>query len=631
MFEANNRQALTQQLRPPAGYRLSHAVGTTFTLDMVSALAVPLSFVAGSGEEFNNPVAVLSAVRKVAGRVDVFCQAGHIKAPKSASDLMSVLEPMVHQVSPRHGLFHPKVWVLEYERDGEFLYRFLSSSRNLTPDTSWDLLVRLDGAPAKSRTGSHPDNPRLARFIRALPGLCTVTYDAGRLAALEGLASRLATVAWELPDDIQQLGFFPLGIGERRIPGSMPAYLSDPGKYPALNGKTGAAAFQGRQKLIISPFLDDTMLNRFNDRYTEDVYLFSRADQLDLLSPATIGNSTFKFQAFNDAGILPGEDQPDVPQDSEFVEEGENAFEDLSGLHAKAYFCDYDHFSHMLLGSANATMAGFTKNVEFLVEMRGRKTVLGVNNILENLKSVPFENYCGTGGSKRSEDDEAGFKLESLLREAAATAYDIDPQPGAASGDGDGNDFTVVISHQWFPPPGVNAHLRLLSLPQPRSAVEPSKGMHEHRFHRIPLADVTPYLVLTLEDPASAISRNTVIQGNLLHDPDGRLDAVIARQLNDPEKLREFLLYFLTPEDAPNSPNGGGSWSFGGGLGGSGTQGLFEALVGAVSGGNAATMFAELRPVIDRLVAAQPDSPDIAVLQQLWTAAVVATEGTTRP
>uniref|UniRef100_UPI00047A8284 hypothetical protein n=1 Tax=Arthrobacter sp. H14 TaxID=1312959 RepID=UPI00047A8284 len=61
MLDANEREALTQQLRPPAGFRLAHAVGTTFTLDMTSALSVPLSFVAGSGEEFNNPVAVLSA------------------------------------------------------------------------------------------------------------------------------------------------------------------------------------------------------------------------------------------------------------------------------------------------------------------------------------------------------------------------------------------------------------------------------------------------------------------------------------------------------------------------------------------------------------------------------------------
>lgn len=56
MLDPGAREALTEQLRPPAGYRLSHAVGTTFTLDMISALAVPLSFVRGSGEDPSNAV-----------------------------------------------------------------------------------------------------------------------------------------------------------------------------------------------------------------------------------------------------------------------------------------------------------------------------------------------------------------------------------------------------------------------------------------------------------------------------------------------------------------------------------------------------------------------------------------------
>ncbi|MGP5394872.1 hypothetical protein [Arthrobacter rhombi] len=76
MLDPGAREALTEQLRPPAGYRLSHAVGTTFTLDMLSALSVPLSFVKGTGDDPSNAVAVLNAVRKVSDRVDVFCQAG---------------------------------------------------------------------------------------------------------------------------------------------------------------------------------------------------------------------------------------------------------------------------------------------------------------------------------------------------------------------------------------------------------------------------------------------------------------------------------------------------------------------------------------------------------------------------
>jgi hypothetical protein len=271
VLEAANRQALTQQLRPPAGFRLAHAVGTTFTLDMTSALSVPLSFVAGSGEEFTNPVAVLSALRKLSDRVDIFCQAGHIKAPSDASDLLALLEPMVHQVSLKHGLFHPKVWLLEFENDTERRYRFLCSSRNLTTDASWDLLVRLDGEPARDAGEAGPDSGPLARFIAGLPDLCTVKPDAERLGRVHGLASRLADVRWDLPEDIHRLAFRPMGMGDEFEQGSIVAHLRDPENFMALNNKTGDDAFLGYDKLVISPFLDDKLIGRLQDRWAKNL------------------------------------------------------------------------------------------------------------------------------------------------------------------------------------------------------------------------------------------------------------------------------------------------------------------------------------------------------------------------
>lgn len=621
MLDAGNRQALTQQLRPPAGFRLSHAVGTTFTLDMTSALSVPLSFVAGSGEEFTNPVAVLSGLRKVADRVDIFCQAGHIKAPKDASDLLALLEPMVHQVSaPRHGLFHPKVWLLEFENDDERRYRFLCSSRNLTPDASWDLLVSLDGAPADDKTEAAPDNGPLARFILGLPKLCTVDYDGERLARLRLLASRLESVRWELPDGIDQLAFRPLGIGEDPESGSVVAHLGAPKTFPALNGKTGDRAFFGGEKLVISPFADDVLLSRFHDRWTEKVYVYSRADQLDLLAPDTVANSRTEFRAFDELGIPESASSGLEETDASG---GLLVMEDLSGLHAKAYFCDYSHSTYALLGSSNATEAGFSKNVEFLLEMRGKKNRIGVQRIRESLKDVPFADYLGTGGDTRSEQDEAGFRLESALREAAARTFLLDAE--GENNPAGKTTYTVAVTHNWSPKPELNAQLRLLSLPQASTAVVRSDGTQTHSFHGVPLADVTPYVVLTLEDSVAKLSKSTVVQGSLRTDPEGRLEEIIARQLDDPEKLRQFLLLFLTPEDAPPGSGAGASWAFGAGFGGGGVSGLFEALVGAVANTDAPEVFADLKIVIDRLLDMRGDDEEIQQLHALWMAAVEAT------
>ena len=182
----------------------------------------------------------------------------------------------------------------------------------------------------------------------------------------------------------------------------------------------------------------------------------------------------------------------------------------------------------------------------------------------------------------------------------------------------------VTVSHNWSPKPEFTARLRLLSLPQPSAVVEPSSGPHGHSFHAIPLADVTPYLVLTLEDPEAGLSKSTVIQGSLRTDPEGRLDEIVARQLDDPQKLRQFLLLFLTPEDALPGSGTGTGWFASSGFGDGSTAGLFEAMVGAMAGPDASSVFPDLKVVMDRLLALRGDDPEIQQLHALWTAATDA-------
>jgi hypothetical protein len=167
---------------------------------MTSALSVPLSFVAGSGEEFTNPVAVLSALRKVSDRVDIFCQAGHIKAPSDASDLLALLEPMVHQVSVKRGLFHPKIWLLEFENDDRAPLPLPVQQpqphhrRQLGPPRPAGRRTRAGRRrrrPGQRAPGAlHRRAPRTSALVKP---------DADRLARVRGLASRLATSAGTCP------------------------------------------------------------------------------------------------------------------------------------------------------------------------------------------------------------------------------------------------------------------------------------------------------------------------------------------------------------------------------------------------------------------------------------------------
>src|SRR5690606_7313198 len=103
------------------------------------------------------------------------------------SDLVAFLEPMVHPVNALRGLFHPKVWFLEYRSGDRYSYRFLCASRNLTEDHSWDTLVRLDGRVTAATSG---DNAPLVSLLRALPTLAVQPVSNDRRARIERLASR---------------------------------------------------------------------------------------------------------------------------------------------------------------------------------------------------------------------------------------------------------------------------------------------------------------------------------------------------------------------------------------------------------------------------------------------------------
>ncbi len=155
MLEPEGRHALLDALRPPPGFTLDRAVGTTFSLDLMALLTAPLAFALydrtlpdGEGMDLD-PIALLEAVRRHADRIDIFCQAGQIAPMGDYRPIVAYLERSIHPVLPHQptAIFHPKVWLIRYrEADGdERRYRLLCLSRNLTFDRSWDTVLALDG------------------------------------------------------------------------------------------------------------------------------------------------------------------------------------------------------------------------------------------------------------------------------------------------------------------------------------------------------------------------------------------------------------------------------------------------------------------------------------------------------
>ena len=66
MLAPDDRALLLDGLRPPPGFRLERAVGTTFTLDLETALTIPLAFAGYALTSTPDPIAIMEALRSSA-------------------------------------------------------------------------------------------------------------------------------------------------------------------------------------------------------------------------------------------------------------------------------------------------------------------------------------------------------------------------------------------------------------------------------------------------------------------------------------------------------------------------------------------------------------------------------------
>jgi hypothetical protein len=138
MLKPDQRTHLFEMLRPPAGCQLDHAVGTTFSLDLLTLLTLPLSFALfdleyPDGRPIADPLALLESVRRFGDRMTLFCQAAQIRLPPKYPALVTWLESSIFEVVTRNerGVFHPKMWVLRFtSNDDGIRYRLLCLSRN---------------------------------------------------------------------------------------------------------------------------------------------------------------------------------------------------------------------------------------------------------------------------------------------------------------------------------------------------------------------------------------------------------------------------------------------------------------------------------------------------------------------
>ncbi|NTU70979.1 MAG: hypothetical protein HGB10_04045 [Coriobacteriia bacterium] len=534
MLEPNSRTLLLDALRPPAGYELSAAFGTTYTLDLVALMVAALPFTFfdtedGEGENVLEPLPLIEALRRNADRITLFCQAGKISVPKNQRPLFAYVEDCVYEALPSRGAFHPKVWVLRYTAENKATrYRLLCLSRNLTFDRSWDTVLVLDGELIDRQNGFSANRP-LSDFVTEVANMATRPLSPDRASQIRTIADECRRVRWETPLGFSpDVGFWPLGI---------PGYSS--------RNMIGTG---WRQLLVVSPFLTQDTVADLASRARIPI-IISRTSSLNDM-PAEKLEPYAEMYVLNDAAEA-------EPSDSGAPSDALENERPMAGLHAKLYVMHNGQGRvRILTGSANATHAGMSGNVEFMVELDADRS-MRIEKLLEfgetgatSLRDMLLE-YEPTDTTEDTDSD-VEKRLDALLDEAE---YCVAGWPiGARVVADDASDAFRLELHTEAPLASPGARVTVSPLAPNMTGVELNAAMSGRLGVWGPMDIETLSAFFTFELKATVESRSSsrsfVRRLPLTGEPPGRRESILRSILRDRGNVLRYLMLLASLDGA---------------------------------------------------------------------------------
>ena len=520
MLQPTNRLTLIDAMRPPAAFRLESAMAVTFTLDLRALLAAPAAMAltesAGTTSDASpyEPIELLHALRSHANKITVFSQVGEIALPPSRRVFAFVERIVVPVDAPLGGIVHPKVWVLRYEAVGEQSsserpeqrLRVLIASRNLTFDASWDTMVRLDEATNAAGVLLGP----VGELFEGLLGNVASTVSTDHRGRVLSLSASLETTRFALPRGVDDLRAHVLGLS--RKPSPLPGPVD--------------------RSLIISPFVSNDFFTSVRPAPVGE--LVSRPESLELLRSGTL-DKVASVYAFDDGST------PDVEAELE-GSSTEDPGRPLVGLHAKIFAFEQGDRARLFLGSANATGAAFSSNVELLVELAGPASVLGIDRLCDGTEDEPglrvlFHPY---GGATTSGDKDGDRSLDRARRAIARLPFE-----GLV--EESGTEWAVTYwSRQPMPKlEGTEIYCWPLASAGHRkrvAACEPFVARFETS-----LETISGFLAFELADDAATLTR-FVVPVPLVGVPDHRERFLLRALVGNAERFLQYLLALLEEE-----------------------------------------------------------------------------------
>lgn len=533
MFKTNDtkdRVSYGNLLLPPDGYTLNFAVGTTYSLDLESLTAVCLAL--GLDEDtdstlFHNPISMLNALQKVSDRLLIFCEAGQIKMPGAPSALSLLLEKMIISVAlpkvrgiSHYPAFHPKTWMLQYVNDqGDYHYRFVVLSRNLTFDRSWDISFTMDSS--RTAQTAHKTQPLMhyLDFLRNQIHSDRVQNARAKRSALRKLCDALDGVSFstdskEFGDDFE---IMPLGIGTGGY---------DINQDPLLCQTPWTADYSFHELVVFSPFISGSLIEHWNrpEHSLTDTTrtLITRKSELSKITATQ--SSRFQIYTLKD----------DIVDGEEAVSD-ENADKQKQDIHAKIYLRKKYSDVDLYLGSMNATYSAANKNVEMMIRLRTKNKYYNGEMFLQDLfcgkadnPHNPFE-LSGVMSSAPDPQQETANQLEQIIKtvcrlpmKAIVTErdgkYDVSLEVGGQIPEG---DISITPFRRKVPVPLESAMV----------------------FPQLDILQVSEFYLLRVVAKDMTVERIVMVPTTGI--PEERENAVVNSVVNDKRTFVEYVAFVL--------------------------------------------------------------------------------------
>ena len=243
--------------------------------------------------------------------------------------------------------------------------------------------------------------------------------------------------------------------------------------------------------------------------------LVSRGEELDALPPGALDG--IEAYELDPLASLSFDDVDDAPMGAV-----------LSNLHAKIFVAERARRAHVLVGSANATDAGIAGNVEFLCELVGQPSALGVAAFMG--KDAPFlamlKRYTPLDAPIVDAAADASRALEELLFDLAQVGFRIEVAKVS-----DGWAAHVTSDGALEIPHGVRVTLAPQNRTPEASSLAPGAVVEIELAPR-EAADITPFLRLTARSGSGGqvLERATIVCAQLVGAPADRIEDIVVRR-----------------------------------------------------------------------------------------------------